>query len=88
MPKYRFLIENGSEFEPSDLVELSGIQEAKSKAVIFAGDMLREIDGAFWPGGSWRLAVADEQGLIQFTIEVHGFESPALKGQTPTRPTS
>jgi hypothetical protein len=80
MPKYRFLIENGSEFEPSDLVDLPSIGDAKSKAVIFAGEMLQGIDGAFWPGGTWRLAVADEQGLIQFTIEVHGFESPALKG--------
>jgi hypothetical protein len=45
---------------------------------MYAGEMLRDADGAFWDDSSWRLDVTDELGLILCTILVQGVEAAAI----------
>ena len=52
---------------------------AKCQAVIYAGDMLRDVAEHFWDTADFELTVTDEKGLILFTVRVLGTEAPAIR---------
>ena len=72
MPRYFFHVHDGQDTPDEDGVELSGPDEAKGQAVIFAGEALRDKDGAFWNSGEWRMVVVDEAGATVCTLAFSG----------------
>ncbi len=72
MPRYFFNIEGGLYAEPDTGIDLKGAEQARSAAVIWAGEVLRDIDGRFWGGPEWRLHVTDEQGATVCMLSIKG----------------
>ena len=56
LPRYFFNVE-GNPFYPEDDegVVLPGMKEARSQAVIAAGELLKDADGEFWDKPEWRM---------------------------------
>lgn len=79
VPLFRFSVQEGSQRPEMDMIELPDMRTAKSEAVILAGNMLKDIDGAFWQDSHWRLEVTTEDGLVLLTIDVDGAQSPAVR---------
>ena len=72
MPRYFFNTE-GDQYPPDeDGVVLNDPDEARSAAVILAGEMLKDIDGQFWGKAEWRLEVTDEEGATTSVLTVRG----------------
>jgi hypothetical protein len=77
MPLYFFNVDNGqgpSRPEPPDRegTDLASPQAAREEAIVLAGEMLRDLDGAFWRGGEWHLRVTDEEGATVCTLRFSG----------------
>ena len=72
MPRYFFNLEGLP--DPTDGVGtvLPGPEQARSAAVIHAGEMLRDIDGQFWGAPEWRMRVTDEQGATVCILSIKG----------------
>jgi hypothetical protein len=71
MPLYRFVVDDGSSPPSADLFEFAGFQEAKSTAVNFATELLREKSVEPYAACDCRLEVAEERGPVLFTVEMH-----------------
>ena len=63
MPHYFFHVRDGREYPDTDGTELAGVEEAREQAVVFSGEMLRDLAGKFWNNGKWQLRVQDEAGI-------------------------
>ena len=72
MPRYFFNIEGGPYPDPDDGIDLKGSEQARSAAVVMAGEMLKDIDGQFWGQPEWRLHVTDEQGATVCVLTIKG----------------
>lgn len=74
VPCYVFTIHDGSPDTEPIKVEFPDLRAARAEAVRTAGEMLRDIDGAF-SGQEWRLEVMDEAGkallTLRFVAEEH-----------------
>ena len=72
MPRYFFNLDSLP--DPVDEVGtvLTGPEQARSAAVIYAGEMLRDIDGDFWSAPEWWLRVTQEQGATVCVLTVRG----------------
>jgi hypothetical protein len=81
MPRYRFVVDDGSSPPSADLFEFTGLQEAKSTAVNFATELLREKSVAPCPACDCRLQVAEERGPVLFTVEMRMLEGDLLARQ-------
>lgn len=68
MPRYFFHVRDGAEILDHEGVALAGIAEARSQAVVAAGEMLKEWEGEFWKGEDWRMWVTDETGGALFAL--------------------
>ena len=60
-------------------IEFSNIHEAKCQAVVYAGQLLRDVAEKFWDDADFEMTVTDESGLILFTMRVIGTEAPAIR---------
>lgn len=60
MTRYYFNVD--AELPDGTGVDLPDSEAARSEAIRAAGEMLRDIDGAFT--GEWRMTVSDEQGQV------------------------
>ncbi|MDB5734396.1 MAG: hypothetical protein JWP16_1803 [Alphaproteobacteria bacterium] len=67
MPRYFFNVQDssGRDIEGSELADLHAAKEA---AVRLCGEMIREIDGAFWDAPLWRLEVTNPQNRLLFSL--------------------
>ena len=77
MPRYFFNVHDGQhpfEQDPPDEdgTVLPGSQEARSAAVVLAAEMLKDLDGKFWSGADWTMAVTDEQGATVCSLRFSG----------------
>ena len=72
MPRYFFHVHDSKDIPDHDGVELSGPDEARDKAVVAAGEALRDQDGQFWNSGEWRMVVQDESGAVICTLVFSG----------------
>ena len=57
MPRYFFHVHDGTEVPDQDGVELVDTNEARVQAVIASGEALKDLKGAFWKEGEWRMRV-------------------------------
>ena len=67
MPLYFLNVHDGQGPLEQDLPDADGSlladpEAARSAAVVFAAEMLKDLDGKFWSGGDWTMVVTDEQG--------------------------
>ena len=79
MPLYFFNIRNGDDVVDRDGTEYADNEAARTAAILFAADTLKDRAGTFWDEGQWSLDVADERGLTLFSLIVAGVTAPAGK---------
>jgi hypothetical protein len=72
MPRYFFNLEGSSSPADGEGTVLEGLEQARSAAVILAGEMLKDADGTFWDEPEWRLHVLDEEGATVCRVSVRG----------------
>lgn len=77
MPLYVFNVHDGQsplEQDPPDIegTLLADPEAARSAAVVFAGEQLKDLDGKVWSGSDWTLAVTDQEGATVCTLRVSG----------------
>lgn len=75
----------GAIYDP-DVVghEIATLGEARTTAVRFASEMLRDHPTVVWEGDDFRVEVTDDEQLLLFTVIVLGIDAPVLA--TPARP--
>lgn len=86
MPRFFFHVED----RPDDLgVELPSLAAAKSQAVRYTADLLRNAAPTFWETANLTMSVEDERGLVLFAVHVLGTDAPVIRIQgqdlPPTR---
>ena len=78
MPRYFFHVHDGISILDEDGTELPDLDAARKEAVCMSGEMLRDHAERFWNGEEWNLDVADEGGIVLFTLMFMGMNSPAI----------
>lgn len=58
-------------------LQAATVDQARTMATQFAGEMLRDYPEDLWREGSWRVLVRDEAGAVLCAIEIVG-STPAL----------
>ena len=67
MPRYLFHVHDERDIPDEDGADLPDLQAVQAEAIRAAGEMLRDIDGAF-TGEEWRMDVTDEAGRPVLTL--------------------
>ena len=62
MPRYFFHVQDGRDIPDKEGTILSGIDEARAKAVTASAEALKDLGARFWNHPDWRMHVADEKG--------------------------
>jgi hypothetical protein len=75
MPIFHFHTADGMSVE----TECSSVQAAKCEAARYAGRIICDEPEKFWDSSDFFLAVSDERGLMLFTFEAFGHDSPAIR---------
>ena len=79
MLRYFFHIDDGTRIRDHEGTEFASIEQARIESVRLAGAMLTDAATTFWDGDQWRLEVTDAAGLILFTLDFIGTQSPAVR---------
>ncbi len=79
MPRHFFHVEGDGSRPDEEGARLPGPEQARSAAVIAAGEMLRDADGGFWDQPEWRMRVIDEAGETGCLLSVRGTTGSAVK---------
>ena len=72
MPRYFYNLPGSPTPDDKVGVLLAGPEEARSQAVVAAGEMLKDIDGGFWSGPEWRMHVTDHEGSTVCMLRIEG----------------
>jgi hypothetical protein len=76
VPRFYFHVEGG----PDELgLELPSIAQAKCEAARYAGHLLCDAAEGFWDTAEISMRVANENGLVLFTITISGTDAPAIR---------
>jgi hypothetical protein len=70
VPRYFFHFDGVDPAEDTEGTEVTNIAEAQREAAGLIGAALCDEPGAFWKADRYRVTVADERGLILFTVEM------------------
>ncbi len=70
MPVYHFEVHDGGVGTTTSGEELANDEKAWTEAIIFAGEVLKDIDGRLRPGDGWELRVTDRDRTPVFLIEI------------------
>jgi hypothetical protein len=62
MPRYFFHIVDGEEILDEEGTMLASVAEARVQAIVFSGEVLKELGGKFWNNGLWQVRVVDGDG--------------------------
>jgi hypothetical protein len=73
MPRYFFHIHDSRDIPDRDGVDLPDLKAVRGEAIRAAGEMLRDIDGAF-SGEEWTMQVTDEAGRPVHTLRFSATE--------------
>jgi hypothetical protein len=77
VPRFFFNVYDGFAVLDADGTELLGLQEARSKAIEYAGALLKDDSKRLALGEDWRMEVTDERQLVLFRIDFTVMDSPA-----------
>jgi hypothetical protein len=76
MPRFFFNQIDG-EYKPDDEgLEFPSIDDARTEAVRYAGEVLCHQPGIIWQGDDFRIEVTDGDKLLLFTLIVVGVDAP------------
>jgi hypothetical protein len=78
MPSFRFSTRNTASTAEEDVCELPDITSARRTAIIFAGEILREVGGEVFEQ-ELRIVVTDDVGQLCWDLKVTGIEGPGGK---------
>jgi hypothetical protein len=74
MPRYFFHVHDRRDLPDEDGADLPDLQAVRAEAIRAAGEMLRDLAGAF-TGEEWRMDVTDEEGrpvlVLRFSATEH-----------------
>jgi hypothetical protein len=74
MMRYFFHVRDRRDLPDEDGADLTDMQAVRGEAIRAAGEMVRELDGAF-TGEEWRMDVTDEEGrqvlTLRFSVTEH-----------------
>lgn len=79
MPRFFFHAHDGTTVLDEEGTVLPDLEAARKLAVRFAGDLLRDLGRDLEDGEDWKIDVADEHGLILFTILLAALDAPAVR---------
>ena len=79
MPRFFFHVQDGTSSRDHEGTEYASIEDARVESVRRAGALLSDAATTFWNGDQWRLEVTDAVGLILFTLDFVGTQSPAVR---------
>jgi hypothetical protein len=68
MPRYFFHVIDGRASMDAEGTELPGLEEARTQAIVTAGEILRQSATHLCSGAPWQMTVADAQGDTVFTL--------------------
>jgi hypothetical protein len=82
MPRYYFHIMDGHALIDTEGTEVRDLSDARSQAIDTAGSLLSEKGRELWgKGREWTMTVADDTGLVVFTLcfsaDEHDVTAPA-----------
>ena len=77
MPRYFFHCADGMLERDEEGQELPDLAAAQLTAVQYAGLVLQGSPQDLWHHGSWRVEVADENGVLLFIVLVNTVDVPA-----------
>lgn len=79
MARFFFHVHDGTTILDNEGTVLPDLPTARKVAVQFAGEMLRDLGRDLEDGEDWKVDVADEHGLILFTILLAALDAPAVR---------
>jgi hypothetical protein len=79
MPRYHFNVHDGTDHPDLQGTELDDVPAARKHAVRYFGEMLQRDPCTFWNGEEWKMEVANETGLVLFSLHFIGIDAPALR---------
>ena len=80
MPRYFFHRADG-EFDPDDTgTELPDLTAARTAAIRFAAESVKDSPGRVQPSHAFRVEVSDDAGMLLCTIVVLELDAPATRG--------
>ena len=68
MPRYFFHVHDSEEIPDREGTLLADPDEARSQAIVTAGEMLKGLGPRSWGGSEWRMRVTDESGTTICTL--------------------
>ena len=68
----------GAVHDPDEVgLEVASMDEARKVAAVHVGELIRDDPSLIWKGEEVRLEVADQQGIILFTVILLGVDAPS-----------
>ena len=74
MPLFYFNLDDHVRDVDLEGTELADVAEARVAAIVFAGAYLRDNPGLITDGRDFRVEVADENGIVLFTVHIELIE--------------
>jgi len=80
VPRYYFHVFDGADYIDREGTELPDWDAARTEAIRFAGEILKDEAKRVGLGENWHLQVTDETGLTLFRLDFTVTPSPAIEG--------
>lgn len=77
MSRFFFNQINGEFKKDDEGLEFASLEDARTEAVRYAGEVLCHQPGVVWQGEDFRVEVTDESQLLLFTLIVVGVDAPS-----------
>ena len=81
MPRYHFHVFDGEMGPDTDGIELPNWQDARLKAIRYAGEVLRDYPERVTEHRDWRMEVTDDAGLMLFRFDFCAMAAAATQGR-------
>ena len=78
MPRFFFHVRDGLSAPDVNGTILQSIDQARTEAVRFAGEVITQHAQNFWQRGEWALEVKSHDGLTLFVLHFGAVEAPVL----------
>ena len=79
MPRYFFHVADGDSFPDLQGTVLENDDAARTEAVRFSGQLLRDAADKFWSGEEWKMRVTDDNDLTLFELMFTASYSAAMR---------